>query len=902
MRAFEEFLQYKTRVPVRGAILLNEAMDSTVLVKGWKKGANWSFPRGKINKDEDDLDCAIREVYEETGFDIKEAGLVPKDDEVKYIEISMREQQIRLYVFRNIPMDTLFQPKTRKEISKIAWYKLSELPAFRKKVNQQQNDAAAASNANKFYMVAPFLVPLKKWVVQQKKKDGARNASYSQQNAQMLAEEPLTEDDIGMQTDPVQTPSATVTPAIETVEGATLELQRLLKIQPPTQGLQMHSSAGASSDKGEALMAILQKKASEHTSQHQPQPFPSQVPHTPFDLTYSNAPEPHTPHHHHPVHRLPVPNFQPPPNFPIPPQLNQNSHANFNYVRPHVSPQIFGRNPYMNPAIQPRQEPVLLHPQPLPPQVQQSRLTRDILQTPNLPDASGQAGPQPHPARLGPLPMHNPPPSQYQQAPKMPAPLTSHAASLLDAFKQNDRRSGEQSMHGPNPQNLSHPQPHIPHHQQPQQPVPWSNSPSSQQPYNPAAQFLPPQAAPAAQPSPGHGSPASTQSKPAVPTEAHRSALLDMFKKTAPLSPASSVSTTKPSSVRGGRPDSATTKEEVGVSSGKHQHKSSADAIRHALHSYAPDTRPSPNANSESVISNVPFRPTQILARGQSDGATGQAGGLAQQQQQRSSPTTSVRSSGSTRVAREVPRNPMYPPSPKNPMYPPSPKERSRQYQQQQADGNTAGRGGIARAKSPLQYASYPPVAQAALAGVVYGGSQGQAQAQQQPASFFQQQQQQQSNHARRPSGSSATGAGAINVGTPEQKQKLLSLFGKASPAGSPSFLSAAPAAAESKGKEVAGGAGVFETYHHPSQHQQQPYSNPPSRSRVASLVGGAALGGNEGGVGSASGVASGPGSVAGGSSGPASRRGSKTPISPADRNFLLSYLQNAASKGGSGH
>src|SRR5277367_282631 len=55
MRAFEEFLMYKSRIPVRGAIMLNEAMDSAILVKGWKKGANWSFPRGKINKDEDDL-------------------------------------------------------------------------------------------------------------------------------------------------------------------------------------------------------------------------------------------------------------------------------------------------------------------------------------------------------------------------------------------------------------------------------------------------------------------------------------------------------------------------------------------------------------------------------------------------------------------------------------------------------------------------------------------------------------------------------------------------------------------------------------------------------------------------------------------------------------------------------
>lgn len=97
--------------------MLNDAMDEVVLVKGWKKGANWSFPRGKINKDEKDLDCAIREIYEETGFDIKEAGLVKEEPEMKYIEVSMREQHMRLYVFRGVPMDTYFEPRTRKEIS-----------------------------------------------------------------------------------------------------------------------------------------------------------------------------------------------------------------------------------------------------------------------------------------------------------------------------------------------------------------------------------------------------------------------------------------------------------------------------------------------------------------------------------------------------------------------------------------------------------------------------------------------------------------------------------------------------------------------------------------------------------------------------------------------------------------
>ncbi|KAJ5832605.1 hypothetical protein N7474_000916 [Penicillium riverlandense] len=167
--AFSEFLAYKTRVPVRGAILLNHDMDEVVLVKGWKKGANWSFPRGKINKGEKDLDCAIREVYEETGFDVREANLVKDEDNVKFIEITMREQHMRLYVFRDVPRETHFEPRTRKEISRIEWYKLSELPTLRK--SKQNDEGSAVTNANKFYMVAPFLNPLKKWIAQQKKVD-----------------------------------------------------------------------------------------------------------------------------------------------------------------------------------------------------------------------------------------------------------------------------------------------------------------------------------------------------------------------------------------------------------------------------------------------------------------------------------------------------------------------------------------------------------------------------------------------------------------------------------------------------------------------------------------------------------------------------------------------------------
>ncbi|EFY85604.1 decapping enzyme Dcp2, putative [Metarhizium acridum CQMa 102] len=311
-KAFEEFLQYKTRVPVRGAIMLNHAMDSVVLVKGWKKGANWSFPRGKINKDEDDLDCAVREVYEETGLDLRAAGLVPTEKKPKYIEISMREQQLRLYVFRDIPTDTKFQPRTRKEISKIQWYKLSELPAFRKKGAQIQNDTGNGPAVNKFYMVAPFLVPLKKWIYSQKKLNDKRATSGAYGHLPhhpAVDEVAITEDDTWAPGNPEK---QSYVPAIETLDGATQELQRLLKMQPPTQGLQPPPQE----DKGTALLSILQSNAS------RPAP-PTQrsvpLPHTPLDATISEPPQPRNPHHHANFNPIHVQSRQPPPSFPYAP-------------------------------------------------------------------------------------------------------------------------------------------------------------------------------------------------------------------------------------------------------------------------------------------------------------------------------------------------------------------------------------------------------------------------------------------------------------------------------------------------------------------------------------------------------------------------------------------------------
>ncbi|XP_058101758.1 mRNA-decapping enzyme subunit 2-like isoform X2 [Magnolia sinica] len=150
---YKDFTSYKVRVPVTGAIILDESYERCLLVKGWKAGASWSFPRGKKNKDEEDHTCAIREVLEETGYDVSK--LLKMDE---YIEVTIGQQRVRLYIIAGVKEDTVFAPLTKKEISEISWHRLDELQLL-------SNDVISrGANGLKLYMVGPFLVPLKEWI------------------------------------------------------------------------------------------------------------------------------------------------------------------------------------------------------------------------------------------------------------------------------------------------------------------------------------------------------------------------------------------------------------------------------------------------------------------------------------------------------------------------------------------------------------------------------------------------------------------------------------------------------------------------------------------------------------------------------------------------------------------
>ncbi|KAI8842297.1 Dcp2, box A domain-containing protein, partial [Chytriomyces cf. hyalinus JEL632] len=156
-QAFSTFMEYKVRVPVCGAIILNEALDMVLLVRGWKSKSGWAFPRGKINKEEPEAECAVREVYEETGFDIRSRLRTEE-----FVERTMKEQRIRLYVIRGVPESTAFLTQTRKEIGvSLEFY----LPGYKNVDPLSSNAAITSSNTIKFYMVTAFVGALKKWIV-----------------------------------------------------------------------------------------------------------------------------------------------------------------------------------------------------------------------------------------------------------------------------------------------------------------------------------------------------------------------------------------------------------------------------------------------------------------------------------------------------------------------------------------------------------------------------------------------------------------------------------------------------------------------------------------------------------------------------------------------------------------
>lgn len=154
-KILEDWKQYKLSVPTYGAILMSEDLNHVLLVQSYWAKSSWGFPKGKVNEHEDPIHCATREVFEETGYDI--TGLIVPSE---YIESVINYQYTRLYLVRNVPLQTQFMPRTRKEIKCCEWFPIDSLPTNK---NDAVTKANLGRNANSFFMIMPFIKRLKKW-------------------------------------------------------------------------------------------------------------------------------------------------------------------------------------------------------------------------------------------------------------------------------------------------------------------------------------------------------------------------------------------------------------------------------------------------------------------------------------------------------------------------------------------------------------------------------------------------------------------------------------------------------------------------------------------------------------------------------------------------------------------
>ncbi|KAG7240877.1 hypothetical protein INR49_023451 [Caranx melampygus] len=159
-KVLEQWKEYKMGVPTYGAIILDESFENVLLVQGYLAKSGWGFPKGKVNEDEAPHDCAVREVLEETGFDIK--NRICKD---MYIEQKITDQLVRLYIIPGVSKDTKFNPKTRKEIRNIEWFPIEKLPCHRNDMTPKSKLGLAP---NRFFMAIPFIRPLRDWISRQR--------------------------------------------------------------------------------------------------------------------------------------------------------------------------------------------------------------------------------------------------------------------------------------------------------------------------------------------------------------------------------------------------------------------------------------------------------------------------------------------------------------------------------------------------------------------------------------------------------------------------------------------------------------------------------------------------------------------------------------------------------------
>lgn len=115
--------QPRTRV----AVVLND--HEVLLVKNWLGSQQWTLPGGGIKRGETPLQCAVRELFEETGLVVEPSEL----SFVGYMTNTGLPRAVMVYRINLNDSDSAatIPDSARHEITHLAWHPLTNLPLDR---------------------------------------------------------------------------------------------------------------------------------------------------------------------------------------------------------------------------------------------------------------------------------------------------------------------------------------------------------------------------------------------------------------------------------------------------------------------------------------------------------------------------------------------------------------------------------------------------------------------------------------------------------------------------------------------------------------------------------------------------------------------------------------------------
>ena len=113
-------------VRAAGGLVLRPAADGS----GWEialvhrpKYDDWSYPKGKLVPGETFEDAAVREVHEETGFEVRLDRELPS---IRYVDPMGRDKVVRYWTMT--PLGGEFHPN--REVDELRWVPLGEAAAL----------------------------------------------------------------------------------------------------------------------------------------------------------------------------------------------------------------------------------------------------------------------------------------------------------------------------------------------------------------------------------------------------------------------------------------------------------------------------------------------------------------------------------------------------------------------------------------------------------------------------------------------------------------------------------------------------------------------------------------------------------------------------------------------------